>query len=137
MTIDYSKITPRICRCSSIKERDFMVTQLKEWGVPIYLTVPMAQKETDWCYIAWEYIGEEQSIEICRNKSSFGIIDSSAGFLSEFKEVYDEFHKKEIIFPDREEVAKQIEFWYSPDDGVETIGNIIRWYKEQVIKLNK
>lgn len=145
MKPDYSNIEPMACKCGSIEERDEILRQLKEWGVPLSHAWDVLPSDM---FVSWEY--EKTLLTFTRESLVDGKTLSPSDFLSMFREVYDKWRSTEglvhieqapvaakgIVFPSYEEVEELLKDIIKFDNRL-LIGPAIDRYKQRVIELNQ
>lgn len=148
MKPDFSIIEPMACKCKDIPERDEILRQLKEWGVPIdEFNYDLNRcKLLRWAEIdgleiqvsIWNYHFEEPEF-------------SPSDFLSRFREVYEasqiparpvDMHfvsspvtAKGIVFPSDDVVLTELVRRCNPP--LVKAAEFIEWYKWKILKLNQ
>ncbi len=152
--IDYSTIQPCACKCESIEQRDEILRQLNEWGVPISsLCNSIVHKEDKDPGLWLEYNYIVNQIYVSGDSEYRDNVLSTSSFLNLFREVYEAanyWHDtnkgndsyavpvaakvSEIQFPSITDIAK-IE--QQAHLGCWSFNNIIDAYKAKVQELNK
>lgn len=128
MKPDYSKIPAMACKCESVEQRDEILNQLIEWGVP--LSPEWYLRRSD-LWIEWVPIGG--LLTFTEDWEEYKEVSHSE-FFTKFREVYEASNKPVkagIVFPELSECTIGVDPAFVP-----TIIEIIDWHKEQILKLN-
>lgn len=133
MKPDFSTIEPMACKCKDIPERDEILRQLKEWGVPFGYKILDDEIFIDW---ATNNGLKSYGYAISSWKSNIDSHpeDSPSDFLSKFREVYEASKApvaaNGIVFPSDEEVGYHI-----LRSMHENKLDLIEWFKQRTIEL--
>lgn len=149
----YNNIPAMACKCQDTAERDEILRQLKEWGVPLSSDWQLMDRNL---IISWE--DEKRLLTLTYSKYADGEIIPQSDFLSAFREVYEGNQKQAairnatvvnnygenygntskdntIVFPSDEEVEELLKDIIKFDNKL-LIGPAIDRYKQGLLKLN-